>query len=296
MFQPYVAAKETCILGESPIWSKTEQIMYWVDIRNPMVHSLDPASGERKKWRIQTEIGSVGLAGGSRLVAGTRMGFGFIDLSDGTFEEISDPEGNGRLNTVRMNDGKVDRAGRFWCGTMEDPGYSEVGSLYRLDPDYSVHKMAGPVCIANAICWSPDDTVMYFADSLKHTIWAYEFDIETGSLANRREFLAIPDGTGVPDGATVDSDGCVWVAHMRGGKVCQYDPEGALVREIAFPASLTSCPAFGGPELTTLYVTTASSRYEAKDFDREPDAGSLFAVETDIIGIPEPVFGEREAC
>lgn len=292
MSEPTVAVRQSCLLGESPIWSVAEQALYWVDIKNPMIYRLDPVSGEVKNWRIQTEIGSIGFAGDGRLIAGTRMGFAYIDLADGAFEELEDPEGDGRMNAVRMNDGKVDRQGRFWCGTMEDPGYGQVGSLYRFDPDHSVHKMEGPVQIANAICWSPDDTVMYFADSLKRTIWAYDFDSAAGAIENRRVFLEVADGDGVPDGATVDTDGFVWVAHMRGGAVRRYDPAGKLERSIAFPVSLTSCPAFGGADLSTLYVTTASSRFEPADFEREPDAGALFAVETDVTGIPEPVFGQ----
>jgi sugar lactone lactonase YvrE len=133
--------------------------------------------------------------------------------------------------------------------------------------------------------------VMYFADSRKRTMWAYDFDAASGAIANRRVFLEVAEGDGVPDGATVDADGFVWVAHMRGGKVKRYDPEGRVEREIAFPVSLTSCPAFGGPDLSTLYVTTASSKFEPADFEREPDAGSLFAVDTDVKGLPEPVFG-----
>lgn len=292
MSEPYIAVKQSCILGESPIWSVAEQALYWVDIRNPMIYRFDPASGDVKNWRIQTEIGSIGLAGEGRLIAGTRMGIAFIGLDDNSFEELADPEGDGRMNAVRMNDGKVDRQGRFWCGSMDDPGYAEVASLYRFDKDRSVHKMEGPVTISNALCWSPDNATMYFADSRKRTMWAYDFDAAAGTIENRRVFLEVAEGDGVPDGATVDSEGFVWVAHMRGGKVKRYDPAGKVEREIAFPVSLTSCPAFGGPDLSTLYVTTASSKFEPADFEREPDAGALFAVETGVTGLPEPVFGE----
>jgi sugar lactone lactonase YvrE len=291
MSEPYIAVKQSCILGESPIWSVAEQALYWVDIRNPMIYRLDPASGDVRNWRIQTEIGSIGLAGEGRLIAGTRMGIAYIGLEDNSFEDVADPEGDSRMNAVRMNDGKVDRQGRFWCGSMDDPGYAEVASLYRIDHDHSVHRMEGPVTISNALCWSPDNTVMYFADSRKRTMWAYDFDAASGAIANRRVFLEVAEGDGVPDGATVDADGFVWVAHMRGGKVKRYDPEGRVEREIAFPVSLTSCPAFGGPDLSTLYVTTASSKFEPADFEREPDAGSLFAVDMDVKGLPEPVFG-----
>lgn len=291
MPEPRVAAKERCVLGESPLWSPADQMLYWVDVRNPMIHALDPATGERRRWRVQTEIGSIGLAAGGRLVAGTRMGFAYVGLEDGAFEEICDPEGDGRLNRVRLNDGKVDRRGRFWCGGMEDPGMGEVASLYRLDAGGAARRMAGPVRIANALCWSPDDRTMYFSDSPTGVVWAYEFDAAAGEIANRRVFVEIAGGDGLPDGATTDAAGFVWIALMRGGAVRRYDPDGRLEREIAFPASLTTCPAFGGPGLSTLYVTTASTRFEAADFEREPDAGSLFAVETDATGVPEPVFG-----
>ena len=291
MSEPYVAVKQRCLLGESPVWSATEQALYWVDIKNPMIYRFDPSSGDVRNWRVQTEIGSIGFAGDGRLIAGTRMGFAYIGLEDGSFEELADPEGDGRLNAVRMNDGKVDRRGRFWCGSMKDPAYEEVGSLYRFDPDHSVHRIDGPFTIPNAICWSPDDTVMYFADSPTRTVWACDFDAETGAIENRRMFIEVPDGEGVPDGATVDADGFVWIAHIRGGRVKRYDPDGKMEREILFPASLTSCPAFGGADMSTLFVTTATSRFEEADFAREPDAGSLFAVETGVKGLPEPAFG-----
>ncbi len=290
MSEPYVAAKDGCLLGESPIWSVEEQALYWVDIRNPMIHRFEPATGERKKIRVQTEIGSIGFATDNRLIAGTRMGFAFIGLSDGSWRDIADPEGDGRLNRVRMNDGKVDRKGRFWCGGMDDPQMEELASLWRLDTDRSVHKMEGPVKISNCLCWSPDDTILYFADSLRHQVWMYDFDLESGTIENRRTFLEVPSEEGVPDGATVDAEGFVWIAHMRGGMVRRYDPDGKAEREYRFPASLTSCPALGGADLTTLYVTTASTRFTEEDFAREPNAGSIFAVETEIKGIPEPVF------
>lgn len=290
MSEPYVAVKTRCILGESPLWSVEDQALYWVDIKNPMIHRFDPATGDRQNWRIQTEIGSIGLATGNRMIAGTRMGFAFINLEDGSFEQLADPEGDGRLNRVRLNDGKVDRRGRFWCGGMDDPRRDDLASLYRLDADLAAHRMDGPFSVSNAICWSPDNKTMYFSDTPKRQVWAYDFDAETGAIENRRVFIDVPADDGFSDGATVDAEGFLWIAHMRGGNVKRYDPEGKIEREIRFPASCTSCVAFGGPDLTTLYVTTGSMQYEKADFDREPDAGSVFAVETGIKGLPEPVF------
>jgi len=291
MSEPFVVARQLCTLGESPIWSVSEQALYWVDIVKPMIYRREAASGQVNQWKVQDEIGSIGFAGEGRLIAATRRGFGFFKLGDGSFHLLADPEGNGVNNAVRMNDGKVDRLGRFWCGGMEDPGCRDIASLYRFDPDHTFHKMENAIAISNAICWNPNNTIMYFADSLKSVVWAYDFDAAEGIINNRRVFIKLNDGEGVPDGATVDVDGFLWLAHFGGGVVKRYDPKGKVERCIKFPVSQTTCPAFGGSDMSTLYVTTASINFSPNDFQREPFAGSLFVVETDIKGVPEPIFG-----
>ena len=286
-----VVVKESCILGESPIWSVAEQVLYWVDVLNPSIHRFDPATGAHDRWLIETEIGSIGLASGNRLVAGLRMGFALYDLGSSKLEIINDPEGHGRQNTNRLNDGKVDRAGRFWCGSMQDPGREPVGTLYRMDTDRSVHAMADGIRVPNALCWSPDDRTMYFADTYAECIWAYNYDLATGAIENRRVFAKTGEGTGRQDGATVDSEGFVWNAHIFAGRVVRYDPHGRIEREIAVPTSqVTSC-AFGGPDLGILYITTASMRMSRDELAADPLAGSLFAVDTGVRGLPEPRFG-----
>ena len=286
-----VVVRESCVLGESPIWSVAEQALYWVDVLNPAIHRYDPATGGHDHWLVETEIGSIGLASGKRLVAGLRMGFALYDLGSSKIEIIDDPMGAGRLNTMRLNDGKVDRAGRFWCGSMQDPGREPVGTLYRMDTDRAVHAMADGIRIPNALCWSPDDRTMYFADSYAGCIWAYDFDLATGTIENRRVFAEIADGGGHQDGATVDAQGFVWSAHIFAGRVVRYDPHGRIEREIAVPTpQVTSC-AFGGRDLDTLYITTASMRMSRDELAADPLAGSLFAVQTGVRGLPEPRFG-----
>jgi len=293
MPNPSIASEQLCTLGESPIWSVKEQALYWVDIVKTRIHRLNPLNGHVDQWQMKFQIGSIGLANGSHLIAGTRQGLGFIKLSDGSFDLIADPEGNGKNNLVRMNDGKVDRRGRFWCGGIEDPGCSEIASLYRLDPDHTVHNMESSIAISNAICWSPDDLTMYFADSLKAEVWAYDFDATEGTIHNRRVFIDMTDEAGVPDGATVDSDGFLWIALFGAGMVKRYDSNGKAERTVRFPVSQTSCPAFGGVDMKTLFVTTASQNFKPDDFKREPNAGALFSLETNVKGIPEPTFGRR---
>jgi sugar lactone lactonase YvrE len=286
-----VVVKESCILGESPIWSVAEQVLYWVDVLNPSIHRFDPATGAHDRWLVETEIGSIGLASGNRLVAGLRMGFALYDLGSSKLEFIDDPEGHGRQNTNRLNDGKVDRAGRFWCGSMQDPGREPVGTLYRMDTDRSVHAMADGIRVPNALCWSPDDRTMYFADTYAECIWAYNYDLATGAIENRRVFAEAGEGPGRQDGATVDSEGFVWNAQIFAGCVVRYDPHGRIEREIVVPTpQVTSC-AFGGPDLDILYITTASMRMSRDELAADPLAGSLFAVDTGVRGLPEPRFG-----
>ena len=291
MSEVEVAADGNAVLGESPIWSPDEAALYWVDIANPTVHRLDPATGERRHWFVETETGSIGLAGPGRLVAGLRTGLHYLDLETGGIEKICDPEGEGRFNENRMNDGKVDRAGRFWVGTMNDPGHEPRGTLWRIDADGTAEATMGEIRIPNALCWSPDSATMYFTDSYSHQIWAFDFDLDSGTFENRRVFAAIPEDEGVPDGATVDAEGFVWCAHMFGGKVSRFAPDGTVDRAIALPVpQVTSC-AFGGPELATLYVTTASLRMDRAALSQQPLAGALFAADPGARGLPEPVFG-----
>ena len=291
MSKPEVVAGGNAILGESPLWSPAEAALYWVDIDNPTIHRLDPASGARERWHIETEIGSIGLAGPGRMVAGLRTGAHYVDLETGKIEPICDPEGEGRFNRNRMNDGKIDRAGRFWVGTMNDPGHQPLGTLYRVDRDGGAAPVLGGIRVPNALCWSPDSRVMYFTDSYSHQIWAFDFDLETGAMENKRVFAAIAEDAGVPDGATVDADGFVWCAHMFGSRVSRYAPDGSLDRTIALPVpQVTSC-AFGGADLETLYITTASLRMDRAALAEQPLAGALFAVDLGVRGLPEPVFG-----
>ena len=291
MSKPEVVAGGNAILGESPLWSPAEAALYWVDINNPTIHRLDPATGVRERWPIETEIGSIGLAGPRRMVAGLRTGAHYVDLETGRIEPICDPEGEGRFNRNRMNDGKIDRAGRFWVGTMNDPGHEPLGTLYRIDRDGGAAPVLGGIRVPNALCWSPDSRVMYFTDSYSHQIWAFDFDLATGALENKRIFAAIAEDAGVPDGATVDADGFVWCAHMFGSRVSRYAPDGSLDRAIALPVpQVTSC-AFGGADLETLYITTASLRMDRAALAEQPLAGALFAVDPGVRGLPEPVFG-----
>ena len=291
MTKPVPVAKGNAILGEVPLWSTEEQALYWVDVKNPTIHRYDPKTRRRRHWLIETEIGSIGLAGKDRLVAGLRTGLHYVDLETGAIEPICDPEGGGRFNENRLNDGKMDRAGRFWCGSMQDPGHAPVGTLYRFSADGKWSTAERKIRIPNALSWSPDDRTMYFSDSATNQIRAYDFDLASGEIANPRTFATVPEGLGHPDGATVDADGFVWSAHIFGGRITRYDPDGRVERVIELPVpQVTSC-AFGGSDLETLYVTTASMHMDRAALAAAPLAGALFAVDVGVRGLPEPHFG-----
>lgn len=275
-------------LGESPVWSVDEGVLYWVDVRAPEIHCFDPASGEHRKWDMPAQVGSIGLAQGGRLIAALRSGFHFFDPASGKLVPILDPEAN--KPETRLNDGKVDRAGRFWCGSMADPDRAPVGVLYRLEASGACVATEDGITIPNALCWSPDDRVMYFADSLERVIRVYDFDAAAGTMSNRRVFAEVAAADGVPDGATVDAEGYLWSAHMRGGRVTRYAPDGRIDRVITLPCeNATSC-CFGGPDLDVLYITTARQRLTDDELANQPLAGSLFAAKVGVKGLPEPRF------
>jgi sugar lactone lactonase YvrE len=223
------------------------------------------------------------------MVFGDSEGLGFLDLETGEVTRIGNPENH--LPQNRFNDGKVDRSGRVWAGTMNENGPEPTGSLYRLDPSGSIKRMATGFICANGLGWSPDNRTMYFTDSMIRTIWTYEFDPATGGLGERRVFATLAANEGLPDGLTVDSEGFVWSAVWDGWRVLRYAPDGTIERTIRMPVQRPSSCMFGGPDLKTLYITSACVELGWNALKNGPLAGSLFALSTDVAGLPEVPFG-----
>ncbi|MGE0748751.1 MAG: SMP-30/gluconolactonase/LRE family protein [Rhodospirillales bacterium] len=287
---PDCIVRDRMVLGESPLWSPDQAALYYVDIHGPAIHRFVPATGRRDSWAMPAAIGSIGRAAGGRLVAALADGLHLFDPATGALTSIVDPEPDKPAH--RLNDGKVDRAGRFWVGSLCEPDYAAVGALYRVGGDARVARLLDGLRIPNALCWSPDDRTMYFADSRERRLTAFDFDPAAGVPTNRREVAAVPDGLGSPDGATVDADGGIWSAHMFGGRITRYMPDGRIDRVIELPVRpVTSC-CFGGADLRTLYITTATVGLDESALAQQPLAGSLFAVDAGVQGLPEPVFGE----
>lgn len=279
------------LLGESPNWHPGEQALYWVDIAKPSIWRYDPVSKAAREWILSEQVSSLVHRPGGGLCATLRSGFAYVTLGEDRVDvqPLVNPEPDQPRN--RLNDGKCDRRGRYWCGTMNMDFAGPTGALWRLDADLGCQRMEQGVMVSNGLAFSPDDRVLYFADTRADTVWAYDFDLASGTLANRREFVSPHGQAGLVDGATVDAEGYYWCARIRGGQLARYDPTGRLERTIALPVQHPTMCSFGGPGLDVLYVTCGTSFLQPGEADTQPLAGALLAVHgTGARGLPEPFF------
>ena len=271
------------ILGECPTWHPRQQALYWVDIRAPAIRCLDYRSGAVRSWDMPELVGSLALTGDGKILAALRTTIRLFDPATGALSVVATlPAGK----TFRFNDGKCDRQGRFWVGSMDDVGRGPVGSLYRLD-ETGCTAMLGEVAVPNSLCWSPDGRAMYFADGREPIICRFAFDTGRGELSDRREFARLPPGMGIPDGATVDAEGYIWSAQYGGGVVTRYAPNGSVDRVVEMPVSQPTSCGFGGPDLDILFITSASQRLSPEQREAEPLAGALFAFRPGVKGLAD---------
>jgi sugar lactone lactonase YvrE len=266
-------------LGEGPLWDPRAAALRWVDILPGVVHRYEPESGEDTSFEVGEPVGTVAVRRDGGLVLATASGISTCaeDGSDLTrlHEVATDPPGG------RFNDGKADRWGRFWAGTMLD-GTDGAGAFYRLDPDGSLHTVLTGVSVSNGLGWSPDGRTMYYVDTPTGGVDAFDHDPDTGELTARRRLVDVERGW--PDGLTVDAEGDLWVALWDGWAVRHYTPAGRLVDTVELPAQrVTSC-TFGGADLSTLYLTSARAGLSEEALARQPHAGSLFALDAGVAG------------
>jgi sugar lactone lactonase YvrE len=278
----------SALLGESPVWCALEKVLYWVDIKLPAVHRFDPATGASKTWPMPEDAGCVALGQHGRGIVALRSGIAFIDFRTGEVSRLPGP--TLEAPDLRFNDGRCDRRGRFWVGTVHERRHAGTAALFRFDSDGRWWQMVSDVTVSNGLAWSPDNLIMYFADSWAHTIFKFDFDLDSGTLRNRRIFAELPRTSGVPDGATVDSEGFLWSANFDGSCLTRYAPNGTIDRVIPMPVQRPTSCAFGGENLDILYVTSASFNLSAQQLAAAPLAGSLFAVDAGVKGLPEPRF------
>ena len=275
-------------LGEGPLWVNHENSLYWVDIRRRQVHRLNITSGERQSWTFPVAVTSLAMRQAGGFVGTSPDGFVVVNFETQTVEPIALPEAH--LPNNRFNDGKVDGNGRFWAGTMNKQEKEASGTLYRLDPDLTLHTMDSDYIITNGPAFSVDGRTMYHNDSVRGFVYAFALH-EDGTLGGKRPFQKLTFNiNGAPDGMTVDSENCLWLAHYGGARLTRFAPTGEILEEVPLPVpNVTSC-TFGGPELDTLYITTASQNMSPAELEKYPLAGSLFAYKPGVKGLPTPKF------
>ena len=286
MFEITRIGTTTDILGEGTVWCPEAQALYWVDIKAPCVRRWHAATGEVTSWPMPEPVGSLALRRDGGILVALRSAISFFDPETGAIEPKGAPCDDG--DDMRFNDGKCDRQGRFWVGTMADEHHAARGRLYRFDARGCVAVLDG-IDIPNSLCWSPDGRTMYFADSPKYTQWAFPYDPGTGEIGERRAFRTV-ENAGAPDGATVDAEGYVWTAQYHGARVTRSDPQGKVVLTIPLPMTQPTCCAFGGPDLTTLFISSASQNIAPDILAAQPMAGALVSIEVGVRGLPEPRY------
>lgn len=279
-------------LGEGPLWDVDTQRLYWIDSKGRRIFRSTAEGAEVRAWEVPTEIGSLAIRkDGAGAILALANGFHTLDFATGDIDLINDPEEG--LDENRLNDGKVDKQGRFVAGSMNRLESGPTGNLYVLDTDFTVRQLESGITVSNGPCWSPSGDTFYFADTWSGEIWAYDYNQDKGTVSNRRTFASVDTSSGgAADGSTVDSEGYVWNALVYDGKVVRYTPDGSVDHVIDMPVRKVTSVQFGGPDLDILYVTSMS-RPPLPRFPEDPvQAGSLFAIRgLGITGLPEPRFG-----
>jgi sugar lactone lactonase YvrE len=280
-------------VGESPVWDAQSQSLFWVDIPDGKLYRWTPSDNAVKSWQAPEMIACIGFDGQGGFVAGMETGVFSVQFKEG------DAIGVRRIAAVehaespmRFNDGRCDRQGRFWAGTMHlDMSLArQVGTVYRLDGRGLVPQM-GQMIVPNGMAWSPDGRTMYLSDShpTVQTIWAFDYDIDDGVPTNRRVFVDMNQYPGRPDGAAVDADGCYWICGNDAGMVHRFTPEGKLDRSVELPVKKPAMCAFGGKNLDTLFVTSIRPDHPSVATE-QPLAGGVFSFNPGVTGISEQPF------
>ena len=274
------------MLGEGPVWVEREQALYWLDNKGRKVFRIDEQE-QLREWPTPVRVGSLAPRADGGFIAGTEDGVAFVELEEGRFEIVHHPEEH--LPDNRFNDGKVDRRGRFWAGSMDDTERDATGTLYRVDPDMRFSRIDEGYKVTNGPAFSPSGDILYHNDSARQVTYAFDLASD-GTVGERRVFARYGEGEGYPDGMTVDADGCLWIAFWDGWCVRRYSPDGECIGKLDVPVSRPTSCAFGGAALDRLFITSASIGLDEADLAKEPQAGGLFVAVVDAKGIAERPF------
>jgi len=281
-------------VGECPLWHAGEAALYWVDIDGRAVHRYHPESGARQQWSMPTEPSALAINAGGGLIVALRSGFAHLDTNTGSLAEVAPAPFD--MATTRFNDGKVDPAGRFWVGTIYEPRTTPSAEMFVLEKGQVRKAWSGGMTVSNGLGFSPDGRSMYHSDTTSHRIDRFDFDAATGAISEPHAFQRFSTDKkaagygGRPDGAAVDSEGNYWSAMFEGGKILRFAPDGTLLGEIAVPARCPTMVTFGGADLRTLYITTASHNRSPEEIAAYPLTGHVLAVQVDVAGQKENVY------
>lgn len=288
---PQLILDAKALLGEGPSWDSVHQRLYWVDVYAGHLHIYEPGSGEDRQYKLGSMLGCVAPTRSGKLIVGLHRGLAIFDLATHTLKYLAQPELD--LPGNRFNDGKCDPHGRFLAGTMDHAEKETTGSLYSISPDGALKTLVSNVGISNGLTWSPDYKTFFYIDTPTHNVMAYDYDLQTGEIANPRLALTVPAEFGWPDGMTSDMQGRLWIAMWAGAGLTVWDQAtGQLLERIPIPAKNVSSCAFGGPQRNQLYITSARKGLTDADLTAYPQTGGLFRIETDVEGMPTFEFGD----
>ena len=280
--------------GESPVWSTAQQALYWVDIPAKRLHRWCPADGKSQSWQTSQMLACIAQAGNGSWVAAMENGlFAITPHADGSLDSRLLASVTHALPEMRFNDGRCDRQGRFWAGTMlmNMAAGAPVGAMYRYSAGQvePLKAQLDGFIVPNGLAFSPDGKTMYLSDSHPDVqkIWAFDYDTDTGTPHDRRLFVDMTEHPGRPDGAAVDADGCYWICGNDAGLIHRFTPDGKLDRSLSVPVKKPAMCAFGGADLDTLFVTSIRPVGDTSD---QPLAGGVFALSPGVKGLPEPEF------
>lgn len=275
-------------LGETPLWCDRTNRVWWIDVGGCRLQSLDPASGAHEVYPIECDaLGCLALTESGRFLVARDNSLDLFDLASGAQARVAEIPEHAR---TRLNDGRVDGSGRLWIGTLAHDLTEPIGAFYRVDPGGAVTCQFGEVIVTNGTAISPDQHRLWFTDTRRYMTWVFDLHAD-GQLSNRRVFADHTATRFRPDGAAVDADGCLWQALFGAGRILRYRPDGTIDRILSVPVTNPTCIAFGGRDLTTLYVTTARRFLSHADLATQPLAGALLAIEGVGEGLPENRFG-----
>lgn len=285
---PVVVADVSNELGETPLWDHQNRRLWWADIKRAQLFCLDH-DGKVRHWNLPRPASAIACIAHSRHLVMACPGALMRFAPETGMSSVLAPFEED-IPTNRPNDGKCDPEGRFWVGSMDDAETHANGTLYRIGADLKAEAVVRDLSIPNTLAWSPDRRTFYTADSPARTIWTYDYSAADGSITNKRPFVSVDAGGAVPDGSAIDADGYLWNAQWGGWRIVRYAPDGSIERIVDMPVACPTSCAFGGPDMTTLFMTSARKGQSAAALAEQPHAGAVFALETGVRGVAQTPF------